>query len=50
MELVELRWFDHGNRTMLQYRTRQPVADASGAICGFTEWGEWRNVPTQDCH
>lgn len=29
----------------LQYRFRPVVVDASGAFCGFGDWGEWREVP-----
>ena len=45
--MIELRWYDYGNRTLLQYRTRQMTMDASGAFCGFSEWSEWMLVPTE---
>lgn len=35
-----------GGLWQLQFRTRQPVVDASGAFCGFGEWSEWSDVPT----
>lgn len=39
-DFIDFRWVGDN----LQFRTRIPVADASGAICGFGEWREWRFV------
>ena len=44
--MVELRLLDTGMEKMLQYRTRQTVVDASGAIVGFGDWDAWRVVET----
>ena len=38
--MIELRWV---NRT-LQYRERSFQVDASGALCGLTEFGKWKTV------
>lgn len=35
-----------GGLWQLQFRTRQPVVDASGAFCGFGDWTDWSDVPT----
>jgi hypothetical protein len=51
-DLIELRWLrldarrigDFHYDQVLQYRTRAPYTDASGAVCGFTDWGAWRDV------
>lgn len=40
--MIEIRWVDAGGGNLqLQQRTRMPVGDASGAICGFTAWSDW---------
>lgn len=55
--MVELRWRNiyskvifQGKKTLLktvlEYRQKQPVVDASGAFCGYSEWSEWLLVPT----
>lgn len=47
MDLVQMRMIDNGTGAfILQWRSVQPMADASGAICGFGDWGEWQTVPT----
>jgi hypothetical protein len=44
--VIELQFVDCGiDGLQLQQRTRLPVVDASGAFCGFGEWGEWKAVP-----
>ena len=42
--MFELRWFG----TELQYRQRNFVQDASGALCGMTKFGPWQAVPHVD--
>jgi len=47
MDLVQLRLIDNGSGSfILQWRSVQPQVDASGAMCGFGDWGEWQTVPT----
>lgn len=45
--LIELRraldW--SGSKEYIQQRKAMPVVDASGAIVGFGEWGEWEFLP-----
>lgn len=44
--MIEIRWVDDGSGNwQLQQRIRQPVADASGALCGLGDWSEWSAVP-----
>ena len=38
--MVELRWVNR----QLQYRCRDFQMDASGALCGLTEFGNWQVV------
>lgn len=42
--MIELRFVDE----VLQYRTRDFRVDVTGAVCGPTEFGPWRNVPKID--
>ena len=44
--MIELRWNAGIIRTILEYRTRDPLMDVSHAICDFSEWSEWQKVPT----
>ena len=47
LDLIELRIVDNGTGLLIfQYRNRQPQMDASGAVCGFGDWGKWKAVPT----
>lgn len=39
--MLEIRLADCGGFMQLQQRTREPIVDASGAFCGFTQWGPW---------
>lgn len=44
--MFELRYVaDADGFWQLQFRTRQPVVDASGAFCGFGLWSDWSAVP-----
>ncbi len=48
MDLVQMRFVDNGSGSLiLQFRCAQPQGDASGAVCGFGEFGEWQTVPTE---
>ena len=38
--MIELRWMGR----QLQYRTREPLIDASGAFCGVSDFGDWKAV------
>jgi len=38
--VVEFRWFGRS----LQFRQRSFQVDASGALCGLTEFGPWETV------
>jgi len=43
--MLEIRFVNDGQGGLqLQQRTRQPVADYSGAFCGFSEWSDWSSV------
>jgi hypothetical protein len=55
--MIELRWREILSKveynksrpvvkTVLQYRQTQAVVNASGAVCGHTDWSEWVDVPT----
>lgn len=41
--MIELRWVGR----QLQYRERSFQVDASGALCGVTDFGDWKTV--QQC-
>lgn len=41
--MIEFRW----RNGSLQYRERCFEVDASGALCGLTEFGEWKTVPDE---
>lgn len=45
--MVELRMVHDKNllSSQLQVRTRGFQVDASGALCGLTEWSEWALIP-----
>ena len=38
--MIELRWVNR----LLQYRERSFQVDAAGALCGVTDFGEWKTV------
>lgn len=43
--MIELRLVEEDGIGQFQQRTRMPVFDASGSMCGFGPWSEWRTVP-----
>lgn len=46
--MYELRWVvvdEEGGDLQLQFRTRGMQTDASGAVCGFSDWSDWVAVP-----
>jgi hypothetical protein len=46
--MIELRWVRLGERRFLEYRSRIPTWQASGAWGEPSVWGKWRDVDEID--
>ena len=45
--MIEIRIVEHGlgMRSEIQYRYHIFTTDASGGLCPFGEWSEWKTAP-----